>query len=285
MPDDFRCQVPFDSSGAFATWRLDGFVQSCRWWSVVWFCACGVFLTHQAVAGDLLLGQFIGSRTALSGNYESFHSDGSQNVRFVDPFEARVGQDPRFLQLDFQLTERVDVAVELLKAEGGNQGQIAKKVHFGPFRFFVSAPTESRYSIDIARFWLGRRQVLGDTELSLRVGLIAVYEKLSASAVGVGHKSVAGVLPLPAAGIAVQKEGILGTRWMLAADYGHIEVGRVWGSVVSLRGSVEKPVTEDFSLGIGYRHDTLHVSGERTRFEARLNQRITGPFAFVRKTF
>ena len=224
--------------------------------------------------------------TQFGATYHSYHDDGSDKTKFHDPNDPNSESPFPIFALGLKLGGRFWLGADYLGMRGESNGIIKKKVGFGPFRFFVTAPTKENYRFDIARLWLGYRLIdRTDEKLMLNFGLSAVQAKASARIEGLGQEADEGILPLPSIGANWSWRGPHDTRWSLMAEYAHLEVKQILGTSSTVGVSVEKPVGYGFSVGLGYKQHNLRAKANRERFQAEIVQRIAGPLLFIQQSF
>lgn len=224
--------------------------------------------------------------TKFGGAYQSHHDDGTDNIKFRDQDDPRKETAFPVFALGLRLAGRFWLGADYLSMRGHSDGIIGKKVRFGPFRFFVTAPTKEDYEFNIARLWLGYRLLeRPDQKLLISFGLSTIQAKATARIEEIGEESAQGILPLPSIGLNWSWSGPYETRWSLTGDYSHLEVNHLVGRISTLGVSVEKPLSHGFSIGLGYKKYDIRANATRPHYRAEIEQNIAGTQFFIQQNF
>lgn len=185
-----------------------------------------------------------------------------------------------------RLTERISLGAEYLSYASNSAGEAKRKVRFGPFRFFVGAPTDFAYFAEVARGWIAWGQPLGErTHAALFVGLSAMRLHLSANANGLGGKSEKGAVAMPTLGARLSHGDPQEVRFSLSADYSFAGVNQVRGRALDVTLLAERRWKHGLVFSAGYRHYQMHLDADRQRYEARFDSSFQGPFVSARWSF
>ena len=185
-----------------------------------------------------------------------------------------------------RLTERLSVGAEYLSYASNSEGEAKRKVKFGPFRFFVAAPTDYAYFAEVARGWLSYEHPLGEqTRAALFAGLSAVRLHLSANANGLGGKSERGAVAMPTLGARLSHGDPQLVRFSASADYSFAGFDRARGRALDVSLLAERRWEHGFVFGAGYRYYGMRFDADRRNYEARFDSSFRGPFVSVRWTF
>ena len=185
-----------------------------------------------------------------------------------------------------RLTERLSVGAEYLSYASNSEGEAKRKVKFGPFRFFVAAPTDYAYFAEVARGWLSYEHPLGEqTRAALFAGLSAVRLHLDANADGLGGKSERGAVAMPTLGARLSHGDPQLVRFSASADYSFAGFDRARGRALDVSLLAERRWEHGFVFGAGYRYYGMRFDADRRNYEARFDSSFRGPFVSVRWTF
>lgn len=243
------------------------------------------FAETSGVDFQLLFSQPVFSSIKVRGTYNSIHKDGSDNVRFHDPEDAFAGSSAPWVILSARAIESLDLGIEFFSVRARNEGEISKKIHAGPFQFFVNAATTDHYNVTVGRLWGRYMSTERFPGLSLTFGITAIQARIMAEANGLGQDSAKGLLPLPMLGLAWHQSGPFGTALAISSDYAQIDVNGIHGKASDLYAMIEKPLAAGFSAGVGYKRYAFMIRGGRPLYNANFIQSFSSPLIFVRQNF
>lgn len=219
-------------------------------------------------------------------DYHGRKADGTVKTKFLDESTSN-GEGPvPWLSAGVRVRGPYWVGGDFLSFSGEGKGKVGKRVYLGPFSFFVNAPTTDTYTFDIGRAWVGyRAQESESGSLMALGGVTVVRARAKATIPGLVQESVDGVLALPMLGIRYSRTGPYLTRWLLEADYAYVGYDDMYGQAANFSLSVEKPLANGFSVGVGYKYYKLMANADRTKYDAQVDQKLTGPFFFANYVF
>lgn len=185
-----------------------------------------------------------------------------------------------------RLSERISFGAEYLSYASDSEGEAKRKVKFGPFRFFVGAPTDFAYFAEVARGWLSYEHPLGErTRAALFGGLSAIRLRLGANANGLGGKSESGAVAMPTLGARLSHGDPRDLRLSASADYSFAGIDQARGRALDVSLLAERAWKYGFVVGAGYRYYKMRLDADRQRYEARFESSFQGPFVSARWTF
>lgn len=219
-------------------------------------------------------------------DYHGRKADGTVKTKFLDESTSSSGDMVPWLSAGVRVRGPFWVGGDYLSFRGEGTGKVGKRVYLGPFSFFVNAPTTDTYTFDIGRAWVGYRAQESESESLMALGGVTVVKaRAKATVPGLVQESVDGVLALPMLGIRYSRAGPYVTRWLLEADYGYIGHDDIYGQATNFSLSVEKPFAKSFSAGVGYKYYKIMANADRTKYDAQVDQKLTGLFFFANYVF
>lgn len=225
-------------------------------------------------------------QAAFGLDYHSKKSDGTVKLKFQDETDMRSESAAPWISFGVRVYDRIWLGGDYMAVSGEGEGKVGKKVHLGPFSFFVNVPTSDTYHFDIGRVWAGYRVLESENgSLMIMGGATAVQARAKAEIPGLARESASGILPMPMLGGVLKYSGPWLTEWTLAADYSRININDVDGRVTSISLSVERPVVENLQIGLGYKCHDLSIKADRSNYDARLDQRLSAPYLYLNYVF